>query len=56
MTTGRASTFRSIAGERFDEDGDLTDPETKDEVGDLVVSLAAWTRRLLVAHDEAVAS
>lgn len=36
----------SQAGERFDADGNLTDPATGDEIHDLLVALAAWTRRL----------
>ena len=45
-----------LAGERFDDDGNLTDPDTREEVRDLLVSLAAWTRRLQRLGDEAVAS
>jgi chromate reductase len=45
-----------VAGERFDDDGNLTDPDTREEVRDLLVSLAAWTRRLQRSGDEAVAS
>ena len=45
-----------LAGERFDEDGNLTDQDTREEVRDLLVSLAAWTRRLQRSGDEAVAS
>jgi chromate reductase len=43
------------AAEKFDDEGVLFDPVTRDEVRDLLVSLAAWTRRLAV-KDEAVAS
>ena len=46
----------AVAGEKFDEDGSLADPETEEEVRDLLVSLAAWTRRLQRYGDEAVAS
>ena len=35
-----------FAGDKFDEDGNLTDDETAGEVRDLLVSLASWTRRL----------
>lgn len=35
-----------LAQERFDEAGNLTDPGTRGEIRDLLVSLAAWTRRL----------
>ena len=45
-----------LAGEKFDVDGNLTDAETKQEVRDLLVALAAWTRRLQAVGDEAVAS
>jgi chromate reductase len=45
-----------VAGERFDADGNLTDEDTREEVRDLLVSLAAWTRRLQRSGDEAVAS
>jgi len=43
------------AADKFDAEGVLIDPVTRDEVRDLLVSLAAWTRRLAV-KDEAVAS
>jgi chromate reductase len=45
-----------FAGEKFDDDGNLTDQETRDEIRDLLVSLAAWTRRLRTGDDAAVAS
>jgi chromate reductase len=45
-----------LAGERFDEDGNLTDEETRQEIRDLLTSLAAWARRLQRFGDEAVAS
>jgi hypothetical protein len=44
-----------LAAEKFDGESVLFDPVTRDEVRDLLVSLAAWTRRL-AATDEAVAS
>ena len=44
------------AGAKFDPDGDLHDPETRGEIRDLLVSLAAWTRRLHRLSDDAVAS
>ena len=44
-----------LAVAKFDADGNLTDLETREEVRDLLVSLAAWTRRLR-STDEAVAS
>lgn len=44
-----------LAGEKFDDDGNLTDPRTEVEIRDLLVALAAWTRRLRAA-DEALAS
>ena len=45
-----------VAAEKFDEDGNLHDQETRTEVRDLLVSLAAWTRRLQRFSDEAIAS
>ena len=45
-----------LAGERFDDAGDLTDEETRAEVRDLLVALGAWTRRLRRSGGEAVAS
>jgi chromate reductase len=45
-----------LAGERFDDAGNLTDEGTRKEVRDLLVSLAAWTRRLQRGGEEAVAS
>ena len=42
------------AGLKLDADGNLVDRETRDEVRDLLVSLAAWTRRLRSA-DESLA-
>jgi chromate reductase len=45
-----------LASDKFDDDGDLTDPGTQEEVRDLLVSLAAWTRRLQQFGGEAVAS
>jgi hypothetical protein len=44
-----------LAAGKFDAESDLTDPETRNEVRDLLVSLAAWTRRLRSA-EETVAS
>jgi chromate reductase len=35
-----------LAAEKFDEDGDLIDQATRVEVRDLLVALAAWSRRL----------
>jgi chromate reductase len=43
------------AAEKFDGESVLEDPATREEVRDLLISLAAWTRRLSV-KDEAVAS
>ena len=45
-----------LAGGKFDDDGNLTDPGTREEVRDLLVSLAAWTRRLRQSPETAVAS
>lgn len=44
-----------FAREKFDEDGNLTDVETREEVRDLLVSLAAWTTRLGRTGDAAAA-
>ena len=44
-----------LAAEKFDGESVLEDPVTREEVRDLLISLAAWTRRLSV-KDEAVAS
>ena len=46
----------AVAGEKCDDQGNLTDPETRDEIRDLLVSLAAWTRRIQLSTDEAIAS
>jgi chromate reductase len=45
-----------LARAKFDADGNLTDDETRSEVRDLLVSLAAWTRRMTRTLDDAVAS
>lgn len=44
-----------LAREKFDGNGNLTDPDTREEVSDLLVALAAWTRRLRHSED-AIAS
>ena len=44
-----------LAASKFDAESTLTDPETREAVRDLLVSLAAWTRRMGAA-DEEVAS
>lgn len=44
-----------VAREKFDENGNLLDSETRDEVSDLLVALVAWTRRLQRSED-AIAS
>ena len=46
----------TLAADRFDEDGQLIDAETREEVGDLLKSLAAWVRRLAASADQAAAS
>ena len=43
-----------LAADKFDEDGDLIDDATRVEVRDLLVALAAWTRRL--SQEERLAS
>jgi chromate reductase len=35
-----------LAGTKFDDAGDLIDPDTRVEVRDVLVALAAWARRL----------
>ena len=45
-----------FAREKFDDSGNLTDPETREEIRDLLVSLAAWTHRLGQSGDATVAS
>lgn len=42
-----------LAGGKFDDHGTLTDEDTKGEVRDLLVSLAAWTRRMQLSADAA---
>jgi hypothetical protein len=42
--------------EPFDAEGTLIDAATRREIRDLLVALAAWTRRLALSSDEAVAS
>jgi chromate reductase len=44
------------AGIKFDAEGNLQDDDTLAEIRDLLVSLAAWTRRLQRYEGEAVAS
>lgn len=43
-----------LAPSKFDDDGNLLDQETRTEVRDLLVSLAAWTRRLQLSQNEAM--
>jgi chromate reductase len=44
-----------LAEERFDEEGSLTDADTRIEIRDLLVALASWTRRLQQSDGEALA-
>jgi chromate reductase len=44
-----------LARDKFDEEGNLIDDETRSEIHELLVALAAWTRRLQRSSDEAVA-
>jgi len=44
-----------VARERFDDEGNLTDADTRDEIRDLLKALAAWVRRLQAPSGEAVA-
>ncbi len=43
-----------LASTKFADTGDLIDPDTRVEVRDVLVALAAWTRRL--GHEERIAS
>jgi chromate reductase len=43
-----------LAGDKFDERGDLIDEATRTEIRDVLVALAAWTRRL--GQEERLAS
>jgi len=43
------------ARDKFDDAGNLTDADTRQDVYDLLVALAAWTRRLQSFSDEALA-
>jgi chromate reductase, NAD(P)H dehydrogenase (quinone) len=45
-----------LARERSDDDGNVTDQATREEIRDLLVSLAAWTRRLDRSEEIAAAS
>ena len=45
-----------LAPAKFDADGTLIDDETRTEVRDLLLSLAAWTRRLPREREDAAAS
>lgn len=42
-----------MARDKFDEEGNLTDAATREEVRDLLVSLAAWSARLQRVEDAA---
>ncbi|MDQ3880754.1 MAG: NAD(P)H-dependent oxidoreductase [Chloroflexota bacterium] len=44
-----------LARDKFDEEGNLIDAETRGEIRELLVALAAWTRRLQRTGHEAVA-
>jgi chromate reductase, NAD(P)H dehydrogenase (quinone) len=43
------------ATSKFDDDGNLIDAATRNDVRDLLVALAAWTRRLQLGKNEALA-
>lgn len=45
-----------LASDRFDDEGNLTDEDTREHVRDLLVALAAWTRRVGRPEDQAIAS
>ena len=38
----------SNARDKFDDDGNLTDPDTRERVRTLVAALVAWTRQVLL--------
>ncbi len=38
----------TFAQEKIDQNGRITDPKTKEKIGELLVSLVAWTRKLMV--------
>jgi len=40
-----------LARERFDDQGDLVDPVSRQFVAELLIALGAWTRRLAVPGD-----
>jgi chromate reductase len=42
-----------VAGEKFDEAGELADQRTRQDIRDLLVALAAWTRRMQQSEDVA---
>lgn len=46
----------SSAATKFDDESNLTDAGTRDEIRDLLKALAAWVRRLQATAGEAVAS
>ncbi|HEX4936744.1 MAG TPA: hypothetical protein VFV33_26365, partial [Gemmatimonadaceae bacterium] len=43
----------AVAGEKYDEAGELTDQQTRQDIRDLLVALAAWTRRMRQSEDVA---
>ena len=45
-----------LASQKFDAQSNLTDPETRTQVVDLLRALAAWTRRLQASGDEEAAA
>jgi hypothetical protein len=45
-----------LAESKFDDEGNLIDAETRCEIRDLVVALAAWTRRLAESQPGSIAS
>jgi chromate reductase len=44
-----------LADEKFDDRGNLLDDGTRVDIRDLLVALAAWTQRLMLAQDEEIA-
>lgn len=45
----------ALAHDKFDDEGNLIDDETREEIRELLVALAAWTRRLQRSDHQAVA-
>lgn len=42
----RPEVMISLAGDKFDEKGNLKDEDTREKIGDLLRALVEWTERL----------